>query len=215
VNCGRTIVIANPNAPTGLTLSRDTMEKILSTNPDQLVLVDEAYVDFGGESCVPLLDRYENLLVVQTCSKSRALAGARLGFALGSPEIIGDLNRIKFSFNPYNLNRLTILAGTAAMEDEDYFQSCTSRIRATRDRVTEGLRGMGFTVLDSAANFVFANPNCISGSDYYAALRQNGVLVRHWNTPLIEDWVRVTIGSESEMEQFLAKTEAILKEAAR
>ena len=215
IGCGQNIVLANPNAPTGLALSLDTMEEIISSNPDHIVLVDEAYVDFGGESCVPLLSRYDNLLVVQTCSKSRALAGARLGFALGSPAVIADLNRIKFSFNPYNLNRLTILAGTAAMEDEAYFRSCTARIQATRTRVTEALRSMGVTVLDSRTNFIFARPNAVSGGDYYTALRQRGVLVRHWDNPLIADWVRVTIGSETEMDQFLVQTEEILKEAAQ
>ena len=214
IGCGRNIVLANPNAPTGLALPLEQMERIVASNPDHIVLVDEAYVDFGGESCVPLLKKYDNLLVVQTCSKSRALAGARLGFALAGPEIIADLNRIKFSFNPYNLNRLTILAGTAAMEDEDYFRSCTARVRATRSRVTEALRTMGFTVLDSRANFVFARPSALSGRAYCAALRERGVLVRRWDTPLIADWVRITVGSEEEMEQFLVQTNEILKEAA-
>ncbi|MCI8538153.1 MAG: histidinol-phosphate transaminase [Oscillospiraceae bacterium] len=209
LDCGGTVVLANPNAPTGLALSRAELEEIIASNPDQVVLVDEAYVDFGGESCVPLLEKYGNLLVVQTFSKSRALAGARLGFALGSPELIADLNRIKFSFNPYNLNRLTILAGTAAMEDEDYFQSCVQRIQATRSRVTEALRKLGFTVLDSQTNFVFTKPPAMSGRAYYQALRQRGILVRHWDRPLIAGWVRVTIGSETEMGRFIAVTEEL------
>ena len=212
-DCGKMVVLANPNAPTGLALSRYTMEGIIASNPDHVVLVDEAYVDFGGESCVPLLEKYDNLLVVQTFSKSRSLAGGRVGFALGSPDLIADLNRIKFSFNPYNLNRLSILAGAAAMEDEDYFQQCTRTIRAVRAKVTDALRAIGFTVLDSKTNFIFVRPWGISGKDYFDALRQRGVLVRRWDRADIGDYVRVTIGSEEEMDTFLDITKEIVEGA--
>ena len=158
-----TIMITNPNAPTGLCLTVQEIEGILQENPDHVVIVDEAYVDFGGQSCVGLIDKYDNLLVVQTCSKSRSLAGARLGFAMGNAELISDLNRIKFSFNPYNVNRLTCLAGIAAMEDEDYFRACTEAVAATRERVAAELREMGFALTESKANFLFAESSRIPG----------------------------------------------------
>lgn len=215
IGCNKNVVLANPNAPTGLALGREEIRRIARSNPERVVLVDEAYVDFGGESAVPLLGECENLLVVQTFSKSRSLAGMRVGFALGSPELIGDLQRMKFSFNPYNLDRLAILAGAAAMEDEAYFRACTEKVCVTRRRVTEALRDMSFTVLDSKANFVFAKPDGISGKALFTALRARGVLTRRWDEPLIRDYLRISIGSDAEMNEFLQRTAEILREAGR
>ena len=198
-----TIIIANPNAPTGLCLTPAQIEGVLQENPNHVVIVDEAYVDFGGESCVKLIDKYDNLLVVQTCSKSRSLAGARLGFAMGHPELIADLNRIKFSFNPYNVNRLTCLAGIAAMEDEEYFQNCTKTVAQTRERTAAELRNMGFTLTDSKANFLFAQSSRISGGELYRKLREKGILVRHFDKPRLENRLRITVGSEAQMEALL------------
>ena len=198
-----TIMITNPNAPTGLCLTVQEIEGILQENPDHVVIVDEAYVDFGGQSCVGLIDKYENLLVVQTCSKSRSLAGARLGFAMGNAELIADLNRIKFSFNPYNVNRLTCLAGIAAMEDEEYFQTCTRTVAQTREKTAAALKTMGFTLTDSKANFLFAESSRIPGGELYRKLKEKGILVRHFDKPRLENRLRITVGSEQQMEALL------------
>ena len=199
-----TIMITNPNAPTGLCLGIAQIEEVLQQHPDHVVIVDEAYVDFGGESCVGLIDKYDNLLVVQTCSKSRSLAGARLGFAMGNAELISDLNRIKFSFNPYNVNRLTCLAGIAAMEDEEYFQNCTRTVAQTRDKTAAALKTMGFTLTDSKANFLFAESSRIPGGELYRKLKEKGILVRHFDKPRLENRLRITVGSEQQMEALLA-----------
>ena len=198
-----TIMITNPNAPTGLCLSTAQIEEVLQQHPDHVVIVDEAYVDFGGESCVGLIDKYDNLLVVQTCSKSRSLAGARLGFAMGNAELISDLNRIKFSFNPYNVNRLTCLAGIAAMEDEEYFQTCTRTVAQTREKTAAALKTMGFTLTDSKANFLFAESSRIPGGELYRKLKEKGILVRHFDKPRLENRLRITVGSEQQMEALL------------
>lgn len=208
---GRTILIANPNAPTGLCLSLAQIEELLKSNSENVVIIDEAYVDFGGESSVKLLEKYENLVVVQTFSKSRNLAGARLGFALSSKELVEDLNRIKFSFNPYNVNRLSMLAGAEAMKDEEYFLTCTGRIQKTRAKTEEALKQMGFTVLPSKANFLFAKPKAMDGDTYFKRLKEKGILVRHWSDPRISDYVRITIGSEEEMERFCQVTGELLE----
>lgn len=208
---GETILIANPNAPTGKALSRAQIEKILQTNPDSVVIIDEAYIDFGGESCVPLIAKYPNLLVVQTYSKSRSLAGARLGFALGQKALIADLNRIKYSFNPYNINRLTTVAGIAAMLDGDYFKKCTQAVIKSRAWTTEQLRGLGFTVLDSLTNFVFAKTDQMPGGELYEALKKAGILVRNFDSPRTRDWLRITIGSQEEMESLMAAIKQILQ----
>ena len=198
-----TIMITNPNAPTGLCLSTAQIEEVLQQHPDHVVIVDEAYVDFGGQSCVGLIDKYDNLLVVQTCSKSRSLAGARLGFAMGNAELISDLNRIKFSFNPYNVNRLTCLAGIAAMEDEEYFQTCTRTVAQTREKTAAALKTMGFTLTDSKANFLFAESSRIPGGELYRKLKKKGILVRHFDKPRLENRLRITVGSEQQMEALL------------
>ena len=206
-----TIVIANSNAPTGLCLPRSAIEGILQSNPDSVVIVDEAYVDFGGESCVPLIDQYENLLVVQTFSKSRQLAGARLGLAMGNAALIADLNRVKFSLNPYNINRLTLKAGQAALEDTAYFEKTRAAIMDTRAWTMQQLTDRGFTVLDSRANFVFASTNRINGGVLYKELKKNGILVRHFDAPRIENWLRITIGTPEQMQALMDAVDKILE----
>ncbi len=209
---GETIVIANPNAPTGIALTRAQIEGILQTNPNNVVIVDEAYVDFGAESCVPLIAKYPNLLVVQTYSKSRSLAGARLGFAMGHADLIADLNAVKFSLNPYNVNRLTLLAGAAAMADGDYFAKTCNAITQTRALTAEQLQKLGFGMLPSQTNFLFAKHPKHSGGWLYEKLKEQGVLVRHFNKPRISDYLRITIGTPAEMEVFLHKLAVILQE---
>ena len=207
----QTIVLANPNAPTGIALPRAEIEGILKANPNNVVIVDEAYVDFGGESCVPLIDRYENLLVVQTFSKSRQLAGARLGLAMGNAKLIADLNRVKFSLNPYNINRLTLKAGQAALEDTAYFEKTRAAIMDTRAWTMQQLTDRGFTVLDSRANFVFASTERINGGVLYKELKKNGILVRHFDAPRIENWLRITIGTPEQMQALMDAVDKILE----
>ena len=207
----QTIVLANPNAPTGIALPRAEIEGILKANPNNVVIVDEAYVDFGGESCVPLIDQYENLLVVQTFSKSRQLAGARLGLAMGNAKLIADLNRVKFSLNPYNINRLTLKAGQAALEDTAYFEKTRAAIMDTRAWTMQQLTDRGFTVLDSRANFVFASTERISGGKLYKELKKNGILVRHFDAPRIENWLRITIGTPEQMQALMDAVDKILE----
>ena len=207
----QTIVLANPNAPTGIALPRAEIEGILKANPNNVVIVDEAYVDFGGESCVPLIDQYENLLVVQTFSKSRQLAGARLGLAMGNAKLIADLNRVKFSLNPYNINRLTLKAGQAALEDTAYFDKTRAAIMDTRAWTMQQLTDRGFTVLDSRANFVFASTERINGGVLYKKLKENGILVRHFDAPRIENWLRITIGTPEQMQALMDAVDKILE----
>ena len=207
----QTIVLANPNAPTGIALPRAEIEGILKANPNNVVIVDEAYVDFGGESCVPLIDQYENLLVVQTFSKSRQLAGARLGLAMGNAKLIADLNRVKFSLNPYNINRLTLKAGQAALEDTSYFDKTRTAIMDTRAWTMQQLIDRGFTVLDSYANFVFASTDRINGGALYKKLKENGILVRHFDAPRIENWLRITIGTPEQMQALMDAVDKILE----
>ena len=208
----QTIVLANPNAPTGIALPRAEIEGILKANPNNVVIVDEAYVDFGGESCVPLIDQYENLLVVQTFSKSRQLAGARLGLATGNAKLIADLNRVKFSLNPYNINRLTLKAGQAALEDTAYFEKTRAAIMDTRAWTMQQLTDRGFTVLDSRANFVFASTNRINGGVLYKELKKKGILVRHFDAPRIENWLRITIGTPEQMQALMETLDKIMEE---
>ena len=207
---GRTIVLANPNAPTGLALGRAQVEEIVKANQDSVVIVDEAYVDFGGESCVELTRRYGNLLVVQTFSKSRSLAGARLGFAVGNRELIADLETIKFSTNPYNVNRLTLRAGAEALAEQRYYDKCCQAIMETRDRTAEQLRGMGFTVLPSRTNFLFVCREGLDGAAIYRDLKDRGVLVRHFDQARIQNFVRVTVGTPEQMNIFLEKLRELL-----
>ena len=206
------VVIANPNAPTGIALSLDEVEQIVKANPDFLVLIDEAYVDFGGESALPLIAKYDNLLVVRTYSKSRSMAGARLGFAFGSAEIIADLEKIKFSTNPYNINRLTLVAGASAIDDNDYYMDNCQRVIATREKTVEGLKALGFEVTDSKANFIFARSEKIGGEELYLALKERGILVRHFSNEKICEYNRITVGTPEEMEALLREIATLLEE---
>ncbi len=206
------IVIANPNAPTGLTLSCQEIRQILSTNRDSIVVIDEAYVDFGAESCVALIGEFDNLLVVQTFSKSRSMAGARLGFAFGAPAVIEDLEKLKYSTNPYNLNRLTQAAGVAALEENDYYMANCRIIQDNRAYTAEALRAIGFTVTDSKANFLFAKSDRLPGQQLYLRLKDRGILIRHFGRPEISDYIRITIGSREEMERFIQAVTEILEE---
>lgn len=206
----KTIVIANPNAPTGMALSRDAIEGIVKANPDSVVVVDEAYVDFGAESCVELTKTYPNLLVVQTYSKSRSMAGARLGYAIGNAELIRDLETVKFSTNPYNVNRLTLRAGVQAIAEQDYYTENCKKIMDTRAYTKEKLEKLGFTVLDSRSNFLFAMKPGTDGGAIYRGLKERGVLVRHFDKDPIRDYNRITIGTQEQMDIFLTKLEELL-----
>jgi len=205
-----TILLANPNAPTGTCLPVAQIERIVCANPNRFVMIDEAYIDFGGESCVPLIARYDNLLVFQTFSKSRSLAGARLGFGIGSEALIRDLNTVKYSMNPYNVNRMTQAAGVAAIEDDAYYRANARMIIQTREQTARRLRNLGFTVLPSKANFLFAGSDRIGGEAFYRELKARGVLVRHFTKERIQDFCRITIGTNEQMEILLTHTEAIL-----
>ena len=207
---GKMVVIANPNAPTGMELSLVEIEEILNTNPNQVVLIDEAYVDFGGTSAVELVEKYSNLLVSMTFSKSRSMAGARLGFAIASKEIIEDLEKIKFSTNPYNINRLTLAAGEAAVDSNAYYKENARKIIVTREQTVAELKALGFTVLNSKANFIFIKSTKISGGEFYIELKKNGILVRHFDKDKIREFVRVTIGTPEQMKAFLETTKQIL-----
>ena len=206
----RCVVIANPNAPTGMALPLSSIAEIAANNPDQVVIVDEAYVDFGAESAVSLLPEYENILVVQTFSKSRQLAGARLGFAIGSEELIRDLNLIRFSFHPYNVNSLTQAAGAAALEQPDYFEACRQTIMENRAWTKTELEKLGFRVLDSKANFLFAAAPGMNGGEYQKKLREKNILIRYFDQPRIRDFTRITIGSKAQMEKLIEATKEIL-----
>lgn len=194
------VVLANPNAQVGRALPLWQMEEIIASNPGHVVVVDEAYVDFGAESCVPLIKKYPNLLVVQTFSKSRSMAGARLGFAIGSKELIGDLNRIKYSTNPYNINRLTMAAGVAALEDQDYYDANCQKIIQARSYTAQALTDLGFTVIPSQANFVFAAHPTYDGGRLYRDLKARGILVRHFTSERIQNFNRITIGTMEQMQ---------------
>ena len=205
------IIFPNPNAPTGVLETVENIETIVKNNPDVVVIVDEAYIDFGGTSVLPLVEKYENLLVVQTFSKSRQLAGARLGLAMGNAALIADLNRVKFSLNPYNINRLTLKAGQAALEDTAYFEKTRAAIMDTRAWTMQQLTDRGFTVLDSRANFVFASTERINGRVLYKELKKNGILVRHFDAPRIENWLRITIGTPEQMQALMDAVDKILE----
>lgn len=198
------IIFPNPNAPTGLFENLDVVEEILQANPDVVVIVDEAYIDFGGVSALSLLDKYENLLVVQTFSKSRAMAGVRIGFAIGAPRLIHYLNDVKFSFNSYTINRPAQWLGVEAVRDDAYFKEITGKIIATRERVKKELKELDFSFPDSLANFIFAVHEVIPGEQIFQALREQNIFVRRWSKPRISEYLRITIGADEEMDILMA-----------
>lgn len=210
-NSNGMVVIANPNAPTGIALSLEEIEEIIVNNPDNVVLIDEAYIDFGGESCYNLTKKYDNLLVVQTFSKSRSMAGARLGFAIASRGIIDDLEKIRYSTNPYNINRLTMIAGEAAIDSNSYYMENCKKICETREYTTKELEKMGFEVIPSKTNFVFAKHSNIDGEKIYEELKASGVLVRHFTSERICQYNRITIGTKEQMDIMLDKLKNIVR----
>lgn len=208
----KTIVIANPNAPTGKYLELGEIEKILKSNPNNVVIVDEAYIDFGGESAVKLIDKYDNLFVTGTFSKSRSMAGARLGFGFGSKELIADINTIRYSTNPYNINSMTAAAGIAALKEQPYYDVCCKTVMENREWTVEKLKALNFSVIPSAANFVFAKSSTENGEKLYLSLKEKGVLVRHFGKERIKDYIRITIGTKEQMEFLIEKIKEVQEE---
>jgi histidinol-phosphate aminotransferase len=204
------IILPNPNAPTGIGLPRAAIEALVAEHPDQLVVIDEAYVDFGAESAVPLVSRHDNLLVVQTFSKSRALAGLRVGFAIGQRPLIEALERVKDSFNSYPLGCLAIAGAVAAIKDDAWFQQTRTRIMANRETLAGAFTGLGFEVLPSQANFVFARHPRHGGAELAAKLREHGILVRHFQKPRIKDYLRITVGSEDQCSRLIAVARSLV-----
>lgn len=210
-NANGTIFIANPNAPTGIALSRDQIEQIIINNPKNVVVIDEAYVDFGAESCVPLTEKYDNLLVTQTFSKSRSLAGARLGFGIAKPYLISALERVRNSTNPYNVNSMTQAAGIGSLKDQAYTDENCKKIISTREKTEKELVKLGFSVTNSSTNFIFAKHDKLSGENIYQALKDRNILVRHFNSSRIADYNRITVGSEQQMEALIAQLKKIIR----
>ena len=204
------VIIANPNAPTGLEMAPDQIERIVAGNPDSVVIIDEAYVDFGGQTALPLLEKYDNLLVVQTFSKSRAMAGERIGFAIGNKKMISYLKDVKFSFNSYTMNLPSIVMGTESVKDAGYFHATTDKIIATRERFKKGLRELGFVFPDSHTNFVFAGHPDYPAKDLFMALRERRIFVRYFSKPRICDYLRITIGTDYQMDAVLAALREIM-----
>ena len=212
IGAGGTVFIANPNAHTGVALRRDQIEEIIAGNPDDLVIVDEAYVDFGAESSLPLLEKYDNLLIVQTFSKSRSLAGGRLGFGVASKGIITDLQTIRYSTNPYNVNSMTMAAGVGVLEEEDYTRKNCEAIIVNRRYTEERLRDMGFELTDSSANFIFMKHPDVDGGRIYEEMKKKGVLIRHFTKERMAQYNRVTIGSREQMDEFLKVLGEVIEE---
>lgn len=210
--CGQNggVVLANPNAPTGIAVGLDTVEQLLRANPDVVVIVDEAYVDFGADSAVGLIDRYPNLLVIQTTSKSRALAGLRVGWAMGNRNLIDGLRCVRDSINSYTVDRLAQAGAAAAIEDEAYFQSIRTRVTSTRAWTEQALKEKGFTVLPSQTNFLFVSHPKRTGRELLNGLRERGVLVRWWAIPEIENWLRISIGTGEEMTALLSALDELI-----
>ena len=210
--CGRTCFIANPNAPTGIALAPGEIEELVKADPDHIVIVDEAYVDFGAESCVPLTRKYENILVTGTFSKSRSFAGARFGYAIGNAELINDLNTLIYSTNPYNVNRMTMAAAAAVLKDEEYTRSNCRIIMENREYTLSELRRLGFEATDSLANFVFAESPDIPGEELYLRLKERGILIRHFSTERIRNYNRITVGGMEDMKTLITNISEILAE---
>ena len=213
VNLNKTIFIANPNAPTGLALPLSAIETIVQTNPNNVVVIDEAYIDFGGETAIPLISKYDNLLVIQTFSKSRSMAGGRLGFAAGSKGLIQDLNDLRYSTNPFNINRMSMAAGIGALEDETYFRACVNAVLEAREYTLSALRNLGFTADDSETNFVLVKHPALDGKKLYLQLKDKGILVRHFDTPRLKDYNRITVGTQVQMETLVKAIREIMEES--
>ncbi len=204
------VIFPNPNAPTGILEDLDMIEDVIRHNQDVVVIIDEAYIDFGGKSCLELINKYENLLVVQTFSKSRAMAGMRIGYCFGSKKIIKYLQDAKFSFNSYTMNRPSLEVGVAAVKDDAYFRETCNRIIRTRERVKLQLIELGFTFPESSSNFIFAKHSTMIGKEIFQKLRERGIIVRRWDSPRISDYLRITIGTDTEMDRLIEALEEIL-----
>lgn len=213
VGKGKNIIIANPNAPTGLRLTRDEIELIVRTNPENVVIIDEAYADFSDEeSAVSLVNEYENLIVTQTFSKSRSLAGLRVGFSVSSKILADDLEKLKYSFNPYNVNTLSIEAAAAAIEDREYYEDTINKTIEIREFTKRELIKLGFTVTDSKSNFVFAKSDKIPSSELYEELKCRGILIRYFNSPRINEYFRMSMGTMEQMQKVIEVIDEIIKE---
>lgn len=206
------IVIANPNAPTSINLPLEDVEFIIKNNPDSVVIVDEAYVDFGGESAIPLLKKYDNLMVVQTFSKSRSMAGMRIGYAFASDAIIQAMNDVKFSINSYTMNYPAVEMGVAAIDDEEYYKATIAKIVKTREKAVKELKKREFTVLDSKTNFLFISHKRVKALKLFADLKNRGIFVRHWDKPRIGNFLRVTVGTDAQMKKLYEALDEILAE---
>ncbi|MGN1481536.1 histidinol-phosphate transaminase [Porcipelethomonas sp.] len=204
------IIFPNPNAPTGVLESIDMIEGIIKSNPESIVILDEAYIDFGGESCLPLIDKYDNLLVVQTFSKSRSMAGMRIGFAMGNERLIKYLNDVKFSVNSYTMNPLTQICGAEAVRDEEYFRKTVNRIIETRENTKKRLVRLGFEFPDSKSNFIFASHKSKSAGEIFEELKKRKIFVRYWNKPRINNSLRITVGTPEEMDSLISALEDII-----
>ncbi len=211
IGLNKTIFIANPNAPTGIALTLSQIEEILKGNPDNIVVIDEAYVDFGNKSAVSLIHKYDNLLVTQTFSKSRSMAGARLGFGVGCKELIADLNTIKYSTNPYNINKMTMAAGLGILADSTYTSANCQTIITNREFTASELLKLGFEITNSKANFIFAKHKNMSGKEIYLKLKEKGILVRHFEAEKIKEYNRITIGTKAQMEALISALKLILE----
>lgn len=205
------VIFPNPNAPTGVELPLEDIEEILKHNQDVIVIVDEAYIDFGGRSALPLIEKYENLLVVQTFSKSRSMAGMRIGYAFGNPALIKYLNDVKYSFNSYTMDRTALAAGVEAVRDREYFESVCRKIIETREWAKEELKALGFVFEDSRANFIFATHKTCPASEIFKALREQHIYVRYFAKPRIDNYLRITVGTREEMEKFFGFLREYLK----
>lgn len=211
-NAGRTVVIANPNAQTGIAMPLKDVEKIIKSNADNIVIIDQAYADFNEENAIPLIKKYDNLIVVNTFSKSRSLAGARVGYVIANEKLIEDLKKLKYSFHPYNVNTLSMTLAMRAIGDEQYFKQTVDKIKCSRQRLSDCLSERGFTVLPSKANFVLAKTGAIGGKELYKKLKDRGVLVRHFDDERIKDFVRITVGTDEEIDALLAAVDGVIKE---
>ena len=204
------IVIANPNAPTGIRQSEEFLRAVIEANPNVVVIIDEAYADFSGYTALPLVDEYENVVVVQTFSKSRSMAGMRIGHAIGNAKLIKAMNDVRYSFNSYPMTRLSVALGVAALSDQDYFEETTAKIVATRERTKQALTELGFTFGDSMTNFIFATHKTVPATHLFEELRKQHIFVRHFSSPRIDNYLRISIGTDAEMDRFLAAVQEII-----